>query len=171
VHSYNTPVRKWINLGNLEFDIVDVGAAVPSLNGLVDINNDGELDILTNGLTYMGQGGGEFQSVAIDMVPATYLSFTQAIPIYGDYNFLPDLFYGDLYEFSYFPNISADLTPPLESCPEDINGDGITNVGDLVMFIQALPCYGVCISDLNQDFITDVADLQLFLEAYGLSCE
>jgi hypothetical protein len=171
VHSYNTPVRKWINLGNLEFDVIDIGTSVPSLNGVVDINNDGELDLLSNGLTYMGQGNGEFQSVAIDMVPASFLSFSQAIPIYGDYNFLPDLFYGDLYEFSYYPNLSQDLTPPLEACPEDLNGDGITNVGDLVLFIQALPCYGTCISDFNQDFITDVADLQQFLEAYGLSCE
>ncbi|MDA0883220.1 MAG: VCBS repeat-containing protein, partial [Bacteroidetes bacterium] len=171
VHSYNTPVRKWINLGNLEFDVIDIGTSVPSLNGVVDINNDGELDILTNGLTYMGQGDGEFQSVSIDMVPASFLSFAQAIPIYGDYNFLPDLFYGDLYEFSYYPNISQDLTPPLGECPSDFNEDGITNVADLVEFIQAVPCYGVCLSDLNQDFITDVTDLQLFLEAYGVSCE
>lgn len=171
VHSYNTPVRKWINLGNLEFDVIDIGNSVPSLNGVVDINNDGELDILTNGLTYMGQGDGEFQSVSIDMVPASFLSFAQAIPIYGDYNFLPDLFYGDLYEFSYYPNISQDLTPPLGECPSDFNEDGITNVADLVDFIQAVPCYGVCLSDLNQDFITDVTDLQLFLEAYGVSCE
>ena len=171
VHYYNTPVRKWINLGNLEFELEDIGSAVPSLNGVVDLNNDSHLDLLTNGLTYMGQGNGAFQSVAVDMVPATFLSFSQAIPIYGDYNFLPDLFYGELYEFSYYPNLSVDLTPPLGECPSDFNQDGITNVADLVDFIQAVPCYGECLSDLNQDFITDVSDLQLFLEAYGVSCE
>ena len=171
VHYNNTPVRKWINLGNLEFELEDIGSAVPSLNGVVDINNDGELDILTNGLTYMGQGNGEFETSAIDMVPATFLSFAQAIPIYGDYNFLPDLFYDQLYEFSYYPNLSEDLTPPLGECPSDFNEDGITNVADLVAFVQAVPCYGECFSDLNLDFITDVSDLQLFLEAYGVSCE
>ncbi len=171
VHYYNTPVRKWINLGNLEFELEDIGSAVPSLNGVVDLNNDGHLDLLTNGLTYMGQGNGAFQSVDMDMVPATFLSFSQAIPIYGDYNFLPDLFYGELYEFSYYPNLSEDLTPPLGECPSDFNQDGITNVADLVEFIQAIPCYGECLSDLNLDFITDVSDLQLFLEAYGVSCE
>lgn len=170
VHSYNQPVRKYSNLGSLNFLSEAIGSATTSLNGVIDINNNGEPDLLTNGLTWINQGQGQFESSAIDMIPWTGYTNAIASAMYGDYNFLPDLFFGSIYRYEYFPNTSENLTPPLE-CPSDLDGDGITTVTDLYQFIQSLPCSGFCLSDLNLDFLANVEDVIIFLQNFGISCE
>ncbi len=61
-----------------------------------------------------------------------------------------------------------------DPCPTDVNGDGVTNVLDLV---QILLCFGdpatpPCDTgtDINQDGVTNVLDLIQLLLAFGTGC-
>ncbi len=63
---------------------------------------------------------------------------------------------------------------PCDGCPEDTNGDGVTNVLDL---IDVLLCFGQpdtppCDTgqDVNGDGVTNVLDLIDLLLAFGQAC-
>ena len=56
------------------------------------------------------------------------------------------------------------VAPP---CPEDLNGDGVVNVLDLLLVLAVWgPCPG-CPEDLNNDGTVNVLDLLLVLAAWG----
>ena len=69
--------------------------------------------------------------------------------------------------------VLLDCQPPVEPCPTDINGDGSTNVLDL---IDLLLCFGLpavpgCeAEDVNGDGSVNVLDLIDLLLEFGLSC-
>ena len=56
------------------------------------------------------------------------------------------------------------------TCPADLDGSGIVNVGDLLLFLGGFPCTGDCPGDLDGDGTTGVPDLLLFLSAFGEEC-
>jgi hypothetical protein len=56
------------------------------------------------------------------------------------------------------------------ACPADFNGDGVVNVGDLLILFDAWgKCSdpSACPEDLNGDGVVDVQDLLLLLDAWG----
>ena len=65
----------------------------------------------------------------------------------------------------------GDLGPDEESqCPEDIDGDGLVNVNDVLLLLGEFGCTADCTFDLNGIPGVDVADFLLLLGAYGLPC-
>ncbi len=52
-------------------------------------------------------------------------------------------------------------------CPGDLNGDGATNVTDLLLLLGDYACTGSCAGDANNDGATNVTDLLLLLGDYG----
>jgi hypothetical protein len=55
------------------------------------------------------------------------------------------------------------------SCPEDVNGDGIVDITDLLAVIAAFNTAGPQ-GDVNGDGIVDITDLLLIIGAFGVSC-
>ncbi len=54
-----------------------------------------------------------------------------------------------------------------EPCPEDLNGDGVINVDDILIVIGA---YGDPAGDVNGDGVGDVNDILMVLAAFGTTC-
>jgi len=52
-------------------------------------------------------------------------------------------------------------------CPEDLNGDGMVNLTDLLILFAAWGACDECPEDLNGDGVVDIADLLLLLNAWG----
>lgn len=64
-----------------------------------------------------------------------------------------------------------DFDPPTP-CPSDINGDGVTNVSDLLAVINAwgpcaAPCPPTCAADVTQDCVVNVSDLLAVINGWG----
>jgi hypothetical protein len=63
-------------------------------------------------------------------------------------------------------NIVCDeITQP--TCPADFNGDGVVNVGDLLILFDAWGSCPGCPEDLNGDDVVNVADLLILFDAWG----
>ncbi len=56
------------------------------------------------------------------------------------------------------------------SCPEDINGDGVISVADILLLLGEFGCVENCSVDLNDDAATNVQDILLLLAAFGTTC-
>jgi hypothetical protein len=54
-------------------------------------------------------------------------------------------------------------------CPEDLNGDGVVNVSDLLLIMAAWGACGGCPEDLNGDGVVNIADLLQIFTKWG-SC-
>jgi len=63
--------------------------------------------------------------------------------------------------------ITCEESEPL--CPEDLNGDGVVNVSDLLILLGAWGPCADCDEDLNGDGVVNVSDLLILLGAWG-SC-
>lgn len=68
--------------------------------------------------------------------------------------------------------ISIDVTgleceDPVPACPEDLTGDGVVNVADMLQLLGAWGACTGCSEDLNGDGTVDVADLLQLLSAWG----
>ena len=55
-------------------------------------------------------------------------------------------------------------------CPEDINGDGIISVADILVLLGQFGCNSDCNVDINNDGSTNVQDILLLLAAFGTIC-
>ena len=55
-------------------------------------------------------------------------------------------------------------------CPEDINGDGVISVADILLLLGEFGCIEGCSVDLNDDGSTNVQDILLLLAAFGTTC-
>jgi len=55
-------------------------------------------------------------------------------------------------------------------CPEDINGDGVISVADILELLGQFGCTSGCAVDLNDDDATNVQDILILLAAFGTSC-
>jgi len=55
-------------------------------------------------------------------------------------------------------------------CPEDINGDGVISVADILELLGQFGCISGCTVDLNGDDATNVQDILILLAAFGTTC-
>ena len=55
-------------------------------------------------------------------------------------------------------------------CPEDINGDGVVSVADILELLVEFGCTSGCMTDLNYDGSTNVQDILILLAAFGTLC-
>ena len=63
------------------------------------------------------------------------------------------------------------LSPEEESqCPEDLDGDGLVNVNDILLLLAEFGCTTDCTFDVNGIPGVDVADFLLLLGAFGMPC-
>ncbi len=60
------------------------------------------------------------------------------------------------------------LTPTGDSIPEDINGDGVVDVGDLLAVVGSWGPCKVCPEDINGDGMVDVVDLLAVISAWTI---
>ena len=56
------------------------------------------------------------------------------------------------------------------ACPEDINGDGIVTVADILVILGEFNCLSDCTADVDGDGAVTVSDLLLLLAAFGNPC-
>lgn len=60
---------------------------------------------------------------------------------------------------------------PLSTCPEDLNGNGLVEIQDILMLLGDFGCQTPpCAGDLTGDGITSVADMLAMLSVFGTSC-
>lgn len=55
-------------------------------------------------------------------------------------------------------------------CPEDLNGDGLVSVADILSVLSEFGCTSACTQDLNGDDAVTVGDILLVLSAFGNAC-
>jgi V8-like Glu-specific endopeptidase len=55
-------------------------------------------------------------------------------------------------------------------CPEDVNGDGVISVADILALLGEFGCTSGCSVDINDDDATNVQDILLLLAAFGTTC-
>jgi hypothetical protein len=55
-------------------------------------------------------------------------------------------------------------------CPEDVNGDGVISVADILVLLGEFGCTSGCSVDINDDDATNVQDILLLLAAFGTTC-
>ncbi len=55
-------------------------------------------------------------------------------------------------------------------CPEDLNGNGSVEVGDLLLLLADFGCFTECSADIDGDGAVTVNDILLLLAAFGDSC-
>ena len=73
---------------------------------------------------------------------------------------------------NYDPNATIDdgsCTYP-NNCPEDLNGDGLISVADILLLLSDFGCSSDCEADLNEDGATNVNDILQILAAFGQEC-
>ena len=56
------------------------------------------------------------------------------------------------------------------NCPEDVNGDGVVSVADILLLLGEFGCVSNCNADINEDGGTNVQDILLLLAAFGQPC-
>ena len=56
------------------------------------------------------------------------------------------------------------------TCPEDVNGDGVVSVADILLLLGEFGCVSNCNADINEDGGTNVQDILLLLAAFGQPC-
>jgi hypothetical protein len=55
-------------------------------------------------------------------------------------------------------------------CQEDLNGDGVISVADILVLLGEFGCTSGCTADINGDDATNVQDILLLLAAFGTTC-
>jgi hypothetical protein len=68
------------------------------------------------------------------------------------------------------PSASKYLLNVTCGCPEDINGDGVMSVPDILVLLAEFGCVSACSADINGDDPTNVQDLLLLLSVFGSAC-
>lgn len=72
--------------------------------------------------------------------------------------------------YSFVEYVQFVLDDPV--CPEDLDGNGLIGVPDLLMILGEFGCMQNCgIADIDGDGQVNVGDALLFLAAYGMPCE
>jgi len=151
--------------------------------GLINVNtntSEGQITIVDN--------TGEYLWLVEDVIAGTgvvYRFYIQDYPwppsswSYGsDFTILDDC-YDIVYGCtdSLAPNYDVDATINDGSCefvscacPEDVNGDGVLSVPDILVLLADFSCLSECSADINGDDATNVQDLLLLLAVFGTSC-
>lgn len=63
-----------------------------------------------------------------------------------------------------------ELTPVGETCPADLDNDGMVATSDLLMLLADFGCVANCTNDINGDGMVSSSDLLVLLAAYGDFC-
>jgi len=151
--------------------------------GLINVTtntSEGSIDIVDN--------TGEYLWVIEDVIAGTgvvYRFYIQDHPwppsswSYGsDFTILDDCYdivYGctDLLASNYDVDATIDdgsCDFASCGCPEDVNGDGVISVPDILVLLAEFGCVSGCSADINGDDATNVQDLLLLLAVFGTSC-
>ena len=57
------------------------------------------------------------------------------------------------------------------NCPEDVNGDGIVAVDDILILLSNFGCTGpTCTGDIDGDEVVGVSDILSVLSSFSLTC-
>lgn len=67
----------------------------------------------------------------------------------------------------YIDDVQIWAVEPADSCPTDLNGDGVTDVADMLLLLANWGACDDCVGDLNDDGVVDVADMLLLLAQWG----
>ena len=80
--------------------------------------------------------------------------------------------FDDLYVYGVpTPQAAASDVDAPDNCPEDLDGDGLIGVGDVLITLSAYGCVGTdCISDFNGDNVVGVSDVLELLSAFSTIC-
>jgi hypothetical protein len=62
---------------------------------------------------------------------------------------------------------ACDVAEDDDTCPEDLNGDGVVNVSDLLILFDAWGDCPGCPEDFNDDGVVNVSDLLILFDAWG----
>jgi hypothetical protein len=54
--------------------------------------------------------------------------------------------------------------------PEDVNGNGVVDVGDVLLVLSEFGCVSQCEQDVNGDGFITVADILFLLSSFGEAC-
>ena len=79
----------------------------------------------------------------------------------------------DINACNYDPNAIIDVgSCEYDSClcPEDLNGDGVISVADILVVLGQFGCNLDCNVDINNDGSTNVQDILILLAAFGTTC-
>ena len=151
-----------------------------SLINVTTNTSEGSIDIVDN--------TGEYLWVISDVIAGTgvvYRFYIQDYPwppnswSYGSDFIILDDCYDIVYGCtdSLAPNYDVDATINDGSCefvscacPEDVNGDGVLSVPDILVLLADFSCLSECSADINGDDATNVQDLLLLLAVFGTSC-
>ncbi len=61
--------------------------------------------------------------------------------------------------------------PPANECPEDLDGDGVVSVGDILLLLGEFGCAVECgAADLDADGLVGVTDILAMLNVFGTPC-
>ena len=67
--------------------------------------------------------------------------------------------------------LAVEEEPPANECPEDLDGDGVVSVGDVLMLLGEFGCAVECGSaDLDADGLVGVTDILAMLNVFGTPC-
>ena len=70
-----------------------------------------------------------------------------------------------------YPSVGLDCDGNSLSCPEDLNGNQMVEVGDVLLLLSDFGCDADCsVADINGDGSVSVADVLLLLAAFGDPC-
>ena len=56
-------------------------------------------------------------------------------------------------------------------CPQDLNGNGFVDVGDVLLVLSEFGCNVDCTADVTDDGFVAVDDVLLVLSAFGAECQ
>ena len=62
------------------------------------------------------------------------------------------------------------LEPADPSCQEDLNGDGLVSVNDILVLLSDFGCSANCDADVDLDDAVSISDLLQILSAFGDGC-
>jgi hypothetical protein len=157
---------------NVAISIGLVNVTTNTILGLIDIvDNTGEYlwaiaDVIA--------GAGEVYKFYIQDYPSppTSWSYGSNFTVLDNCN---DIIYGctDSIACNYDPTASEDdgsCDFASCGCPEDVNGDGVLSVPDILVLLADFGCVSECLGDINGDDATNVQDLLLLLAIFGTSC-
>jgi hypothetical protein len=76
----------------------------------------------------------------------------------------------DFYSNCDAPNYGCTGDVDEDSCPTDLDGDGIVAVGDVLLLLGQFGCLSNCSSDITGDDQVTTADMLAILAEFGEFC-
>jgi hypothetical protein len=150
------------NSGDVVIGFSFVGAVIPPGSGvLVTLEIEGDIEdaCISNQIISTSAGEG-LETLVNDCSSIVVISGA----VYG----CTDINACNFYSSAIVDDGSCEYASCL--CPEDINGDGVVSVADILELLGQFGCSSDCSIDLNNDGSTNVQDILLLLAAFGTEC-